>query len=1022
MKKAAKIIGISLASLVGLVLVVAAVAVAILNSSERLTKIVKKYAPQWINCDMELGEAKLNLFEDFPNIGIDIRNAAFLNPMEGSPSDTVANIDQLTLIADAKKLVREKAIIINECFIEDAFINLYNDSTGQRNFDVFKKKEDKTESDFDYLIDIEEVKLKNTTLFYNDDRNGMAAQAKNLDLNLEGGMQNDSIDAVLDLKAAALSLRVKDIDLAINDLKMNFDGDLKQKETLDCLFEMHTPDICLAIKENYLEHDTLDLDGYLNLDLAQKKAYFDEWEIDLNQFEIIVRGQAQMAENKDIGLDVNLYTNTLTIEDVLTYLPEKLQQKLNSIEYAGKVRIKDAVVVGTYNDSIMPKISARIQTENATVNVPKLPYPFTNVNLDADLNLNLNSDTNTLAINSMNAKFNRSSLTVNGLLDDLLGDIGLKLNVKGDVPMSDVKRFLPKHIQLAGRTRLDMAADFRLEDLMKTLKDYDLNRLDARASLKIKDFAFGMDTIQAYAPQLNLNLVSPSTAKKDGIHIDLASEQMEAQVGTRINGNLDHPIIKANVASFNGGMEKMDLTAELQCSQLALAYDTITAQIESPSLSVTSLPKSSSQGMNAQINFESKGLEAAWGKQHTLNTNSLECSTRLKQNKAKSGFLNRWNPTIEFVLDDALVKTIVINEEIRISTIDFSLDTSQINLKKSTFNIGTSNLSIEGDITGFKEWMEDHNHLMKGELLLSSDLLDINEIMDITNGLGRSDNEKTATETDSKGPFMVPEGVDFNFTVKTKKSLYDNFDLNNLSGSLTVKDGTLILEEIGFTNKAAKMLLTAMYQSPRPNHLFLAMDFHLLDVQIRDLLNMIPFIDTLVPMLKTFDGQGEFHIGAETNLKSNYEPKISTLRAAADIEGKNLTVNDKFAFTNITDKLQVSTNGEYRVDSLDVQLTAFKDEIDLWPSQIAIGKYKITVDGRMTLDRNGEYHLSVTETPILLPNRMGLKLSGPINDLDYELEKPKFPTLYKPNKRNDREQMYYDMKKKIADRMKANVK
>ena len=132
-------------------------------------------------------------------------------------------------------------------------------------------------------------------------------------------------------------------------------------------------------------------------------------------------------------------------------------------------------------------------------------------------------------------------------------------------------------------------------------------------------------------------------------------------------------------------------------------------------------------------------------------------------------------------------------------------------------------------------------------------------------------------------------------------------------------------------------------------------------------------------------------------------------------------MNDRFTFTNITDKLGVSTNGEYRVDSLDVQLTAFKDEIDLWPSQIAIGKYKVIVDGRMTLDKNGEYHLTVTETPVLLPNRMGLKLSGPINDLQYELESPKFPTLYKPNKRNDTEQMYFELKKKIANKLKENV-
>ena len=118
--------------------------------------------------------------------------------------------------------------------------------------------------------------------------------------------------------------------------------------------------------------------------------------------------------------------------------------------------------------------------------------------------------------------------------------------------------------------------------------------------------------------------------------------------------------------------------------------------------------------------------------------------------------------------------------------------------------------------------------------------------------------------------------------------------------------------------------------------------------------------------------------------------------------------------------LNISTNGEYRVDSLDVQLTVFKNAIDLWPSQIGIGKYKVTVDGRMTLDKNGEYHLSVTESP--LPIRFGISVSGPLNNLDYKPEMPKFPTLYKPNRRTDTDEMYIELKKRIADRLKENVK
>ena len=705
-----------------------------------------------------------------------------------------------------------------------------------------------------------------------------------------------------------------------------------------------------------------------------------------------------------------------------------LQKRLSRISYEGKLTLTEAEVKGIYNDSLLPVISAKVLTDNAIVNVPSLPYPFTAVNLDALLDLNLNENTGSVTVNSLNAKFNRSNLTANGLVDDLLGDIGLKLRVNGDVPMADLKGFLPKTMKLNGRTNLDLTTNFTVAQLMKSLDDYNLNRLSAKANLKIKDFAFDKDTIHATSPLMNVALTLPASAKEKGhkgAYISLASQTLQAQVGKGIHADLKNPDIKLTADKFKGGTEKMDLKADMKFSHLDMVYDTVTATINAPAISLVTMPEKNAKGLKARVIFDGKEVVANIGKGYALNTNLLKIDASVNQNKNKTDFLNQWNPSADFILGNAVVQVEGLEEDIRISNIDFLFNSTELDFKKSTFRIGQSDLSLQGSVIGIKEWIEDHKNLMRGELQLTSDMLNINEIMDLTSGLGRSDASgsaagKSEAETQEDNPFMVPEGVDFNFVLNTKKSLYGNFDLNNLSGTMTVKDGTLILQEIGFTNKAAEMQLTAMYQSPRKNNLFLAMDFHLLNVQINDLLNMIPYIDTLVPMLKTFDGQAEFHIGAETNLRSNYEPKISTLRAAADIEGKNLTVNDKFTFTKITDMLDVSTNGEYRVDSLDVQLTAFKDEIDLWPSQIAIGKYKVTVDGRMTLDKNGEYHLSVTQSP--LPVRMGLKISGSLNKLDYKLEDCKYPNLYKPNKRSDREQMYFDLKKKIADRLKENVR
>ena len=1025
MKKALKITGITLASLVGLVLIVVGIAAAMISSSGRLTKMVKKYAPDFITCEMQLGKADLTWFKTFPDVGIDIENVALINPMAGSPSDTLANIDDLTVVLDLKKLLKKNEIVIRKCILEDAFVNLYTDTLGNNNFNVFNVDEDNdTTSTFDYLVDIEEVKLKNATLFYADDRNGMTTQTQGLDLDLKGKMQDKDINADLTMNASGLTLKMKAIHLVLRTLNLDFDGEVTQLDQIKGTLKLGTPDISLNLNEPYLKHDSLDLHLPLQFGLSDLKLHLDQAQIGLNHYLISLDGNAEIAENNDINLDLSLNTNTLLVENVLTYLPERVQKQLSDVEYSGKLSITEAEVKGIYNDSLMPLISAKVVTDNATVNVLSLPYPFTNVNLDADLNLDLNGTANSATVNSLNAKFNRSIFTASGLVDDLMGDIGLKLKVKGDVPMTDIKSFLPKTMKLNGRTNLDLTTNFTVEQLMKSLDDYNLNRLSAKANLKVKDFAFDMDTIHAKAPVLNVGLTLPASAKQKeqkGAYITLNTSQLNAQMGKSIKADLQHPDIKLSADNFKDGLEKMLLDADLKFSHLDMDYDSITAHIDAPALTFVTSPEKKTMGMNARVTLDGKQVVANMGKSYALNSNSLKVDATVKQNKAKTDFLNQWNPTADFILGNAVLQVDGIKEDIHISNIDFLFNSSELDFKKSTFRIGKSDMSLQGSVIGIKEWIEDHKNLMKGEMQLTSNYVDINEILDLTSGLGREREASDVAETGKEDdPFMVPEGVDFSFILNTKKALYDNFDLNNLNGTMTVKDGTLILQEIGFTNKAAEMQLTALYQSPRKNNLFLAMDFHLLRVQINDLLQMVPYIDTLVPMLKTFDGQAEFHIGAETNLKSNYEPKISTLRAAADIEGKNLTVNDKFTFTKITDMLDVSTNGEYRVDSLDVQLTAFKDEIDLWPSQIAIGKYKVTVDGRMTLDKNGQYHLSVTQSP--LPVRLGLKISGPFNKLEYKLEECKYPNLYKPNKRSDTEQMYYELKKKIADRLKSNVR
>lgn len=1026
MKKALKIIGISLLSIVGLVIIAIVIAFSVVTSSGRLTSLVKKYVPEFVTCEVQLGKADLTIFKTFPNIGVEIDNVALINPMQGSPSDTLANIDKLIVSADLKKFWKEDEIVVRKCVLENAFVNLYTDENGNSNLNVFKTSEnsDTTSSNFNYLVNLEEVKLKNSKVIYTDARSNMLANADGLNLDVKGNLKDCDVDADLALKAEKLALNMKSINLKTNALSLGFDGNVNDFNQIDGTLKLTTPDICLNLGEDYLNNDALNLTLPLHFNLDNMSGTLDDAQIALNEYLINLNGDVEMAKNGDINMDLNLNTNTLIVEDVMTYLPEKVANSLSSMEFAGKLSIAEAQVKGTFNDSLMPLITAKVLTNKASVNIPSLPYPFTDVDLQALLDLNLNEKSN-VEVSQLTAKFHDTKLNVSGFVKDLTDDLNFDLNAKADLPMADIKSFLPKNMKIQGRTDVNLAAKFTLDDLMKSLDDYNLNRLTANGTLKIKNFAFDMDTIHAVAPKLDVNLTLPASRKikgRKGAYIALASGNLTAQVGKEMNAKLNDFALNATADDFAGEIGKMNLNADLNFSKLDFVYDTIKVNANSPSITFVTTPsKQKPKDLNARVTFDSKHIDANMGQAYLLNTESLKVAAAAHQDKTKNDFLNKWNPEADFSLKNAEIQVDGISETIYVPNIDFLFNSHELGFKKSTVKIGQSDMSLEGNVVGIKEWIEDNGNLMKGELQLTSEFLNINELMDLTSGLGSDPDSLAMDETVSKedNPFIVPKGVDFYFGVKTKKAIYDNFDLNNLGGQMTVKDGTLILREIGFTNKAAEMQLTAMYRSPRKNHLFLGMDFHLLDVQINDLLTMIPYIDTLVPMLRTFDGQAEFHIAAETYLKSNYQPKVSTMRAAADIEGQNLTVNDQLSFTKITDMLGVSTDGRYKIDSLDMQMTVFKDQVDLYPFMISIGKYKAVASGRQNLDKTCSYHISVTDSPLL--TRLGLDISGSLGNLKFSLAPCKYKNLYRPERRSDTENMTLELKRKIAASLKDNV-
>ena len=182
---------------------------------------------------------------------------------------------------------------------------------------------------------------------------------------------------------------------------------------------------------------------------------------------------------------------------------------------------------------------------------------------------------------------------------------------------------------------------------------------------------------------------------------------------------------------------------------------------------------------------------------------------------------------------------------------------------------------------------------------------------------------------------------------------------------------------------------------------------------------MVPMVDTLVPMLKSFEGNANFHLAAETYLDASYKPKMSTLRGAASIDGKNLVVLDSETFDKIAKLMLFKKSTTNVIDSLDVQATVFRRDVKVMPFMLSMDKYQVVVGGRHTLDKNFDYHLEIIKSP--LPARLAVDVYG-FKPLKISLGKCQYADLYRPEKRNDVEEQAMAIKQMIRQSLEANVK
>lgn len=1015
MKKPVKITLISLCSLLAVIVIAVIVAINMVFSPERLTKLVRQYASDYVTCQTEIGEVDLTLFGNFPKVSLRINDVVLINPMEGAQSDTLLAVGTLFAELDVMEYLSNDRVSVTGFTLRDASANLFISADSLTNFDIIRlesaaegeEKPDTTASALDQMS-LRNISVRNLNASYVDNYSGMSADVHRAeaDLSTEASLQTLS-------GGADVSLRVDDFFYQ-DSINYGYLSGIRLAETH---LTLDGNDATARIPRLDVGEQTYRLSGESPLVAQIWDMVLDDFDLTWKESRPTLTGVTRLDSAKvTMGDKEKMYVTTgavvldmpvtSTTETWTTNVDTKVRQLVFAMDPDGvlvdHMDIDSRFVASTsssFNDFNISDMCTTAGGQTVDGNVHVDMTDSTVIKADVSVNVHATTVSELLALVPKAYRSALRGIDVNARLDD--SHIAATCEVMGN------KFKLRKTSVATSVHRLDYADDTKLTAAFDGLSlDVSYPAGQRGRHIRVQSALQGLSVAQS-SDSMKFSASLPDLAFTALVQDDV------------IDGR--DPILSAD---FRSGAIS------------ATVDDTVSVSLAAISGKADVDMRSVKKCIKVSSNTEISSFGAKMG--NTLSASIAKMALDLKAlyDERQQDVLDQLSPDARFTLSDGSLTVDGIPYPVLMPSVDASFNKDKAVLASCQLNVGNSDLGLKGMISNINSWLKQQA-LLEGNLNLDSKHVDVDQLMDLTSGFGAETSESPEASSEdpespsesssdpSSAPFMVPKDVKFVVNTNVSEIAVNGNTFENVGGQLTCDDGVLVLEEMGFTSKAAKMQLTALYKSPRENNLFVGWNFHLLDIDIAEMIRLVPEIDTIVPMLSAFQGKAEFHLAGETGLYRDYSPKMSSLKAVAAIEGKDLTILDNETFQTIKKYLfkDCTTN---KIDTISVELAVARKKMTLYPMLIGWDKYEAIIAGTHTIvdSMPFNYNISITKCP-LVGGHLGLDITGNLDDIDnisYSLGGCKYANLYRPEKRNITQAQTLELKQLISTSLKRMVK
>ena len=390
----------------------------------------------------------------------------------------------------------------------------------------------------------------------------------------------------------------------------------------------------------------------------------------------------------------------------------------------------------------------------------------------------------------------------------------------------------------------------------------------------------------------------------------------------------------------------------------------------------------------------------------------------MKADESITSMLRQWSIAGTLKATSGRVITPYLPLRTRVIDPDIAFTADSVRINNLGVTCGQSSFNLKGKIDGIRRTLSGYGRL-RIDATIVADTLDANELLIAANqgskfadasdeykqSLAAAQTEdqmekviarQNADQSQETPLIVVPRNVEMDLGLKVAYGRYADRTLSSLTGELIVRDRTVQLKDIVAVTDAGEFDLTALYSTPNPKNLSVGLDLEMKSIHVEKLISMMPAVDTLAPMLSSFEGLLNCQVAATARIDTTMNIILPTLDAVCKIQGTNMVLLDGKTFTSIARLLKFKNRDRNVIDSISVQMLIRNSRIEIFPFVMQMDRYQTAISGFQNLDMSFKYHIAVIKSP--LPFRLGITLSGPDTDhIKYGIGKAKYKDAKLPS-------------------------